>query len=55
MTEPEPWYVKVIEHMRKRERTAVLRRELAEDRRLGKERRNRERLRRQRENTRVPP
>lgn len=39
------WYVGVIEYIRRRERTAVLRRQLAEARQAGKERRHRERLR----------
>lgn len=39
------WYDSFIEFVRKKERIAALRRELAEARRLGKERRNRERLR----------
>lgn len=46
LTEEEPgWYVAFIEFVRKRERTAVLRRELAEARRIGKARRHAERLR----------
>lgn len=46
LTEPVPrWYDAVIEYMRARERTAVLRRELAAARRIGKARRHAERLR----------
>jgi len=47
LTEPVPrWYDAVIEYVRRRERTAVLRRELAVARRIGKARRHAERLRR---------
>lgn len=41
----EPWWDGVIAFIQKRERTAVLRKKLAEARAAGKERRNRERLR----------
>lgn len=44
MTQPERWYVAVIETIRRRERRAAERRELAEARKAGKERRNAERL-----------
>lgn len=60
MSEPEEptlpaWYDSLIDYMAKRERTAELRKRLQAARAAGLARRHAERLRRRRENTRVPP